>query len=87
MTEEAFAIMKQRAIVRTRSALVRKRTGSGIFGMAGSAERVLPSDLEKIETTAEEIRNTSDVFVVIGIGGSYLGSYAAIFFLRHRFYK
>jgi len=37
--------------------------------------------LEKIEKTAKWIRENSDAFITIGIGGSYLGSRAAIEFL------
>ena len=36
---------------------------------------------------ADKIKNDSDVLLVIGIGGSYLGARAAIEFLRHQFYN
>jgi len=47
----------------------------------------LPTDYDKdefarIKAAAERIKKNSDVFVVIGIGGSYLGARAAIEFLR-----
>ena len=87
VTEEAFAIMKQRAIAGQDLLWSGKGPGAEYLGWLDLPESFAESDLEKIETTAEEIRNTSDVFVVIGIGGSYLGSYAAISFLRHRFYN
>lgn len=46
----------------------------------------LPSDYDKeefgrIKKAAEKIRNDSDAFVLIGVGGSYLGARAAIEFL------
>lgn len=52
----------------------------------------LPSDYDKeefarIKKAAEKIRNDSDVLVVIGIGGSYLGARAAIEMLSHTFYN
>lgn len=52
----------------------------------------LPVDYDKeefsrIEKAAEEIKKDSDVLIVIGIGGSYLGARAAIEFLRHGFYN
>jgi len=52
----------------------------------------LPFDYDKeefarIKKAAEKIRNDSEVLVVIGIGGSYLGARAAIEFLRHSFYN
>ena len=47
----------------------------------------LPTDYDKeefarIKAAAEKIKKNTDVFVVIGIGGSYLGARAAIEFLK-----
>ena len=39
-------------------------------------------EIKKIQTAAERIRNDSDVLVVIGIGGSYLGPRAAMELLQ-----
>ena len=52
----------------------------------------LPVDYDKeefarIQKAAEKIQNDSEVLLVIGIGGSYLGARAAIEFLRHSFYN
>ena len=52
----------------------------------------LPVDYDKeefsrIEKAAEKIKKDTDVLIVIGIGGSYLGARAAIEFLRHGFYN
>ena len=52
----------------------------------------LPVDYDKeefarIKKAAEKIKNDSEVLLVIGIGGSYLGARAAIEFLRHSFYN
>ncbi len=52
----------------------------------------LPVDYDKeefarIQAAAEKIKNDSEVLLVIGIGGSYLGARAAIEFLRHNFYN
>ena len=44
--------------------------------MIGWTERVEDSLIEKIKKTAEYVKNNFDCFVVIGIGGSFLGSYA-----------
>lgn len=41
----------------------------------------------RIKHAAEKIKRDSDVLVVIGIGGSYLGARAAIEFLNHSFYN
>ncbi len=52
----------------------------------------LPEDYDKeefarIKKAAEKIRNDSDVLIVIGIGGSYLGARAAIEFLKGPYYN
>jgi glucose-6-phosphate isomerase len=52
----------------------------------------LPTDYDKeefarIKKCAEKIKSDSDVLLVIGIGGSYLGARAAIEMLNHSFYN
>ena len=52
----------------------------------------LPTDYDKeefarIKAAAEKIKKDTDVFVVIGIGGSYLGARAAIEFLTSQNYN
>lgn len=44
-------------------------------------------EFERIKKAAAKIQSDSEVLVVIGIGGSYLGARAAIEFLRHSFYN
>ena len=44
-------------------------------------------EFDRIKKAAEKIQSDSEVLVVIGIGGSYLGARAAIEFLRHGFYN
>ena len=53
---------------------------------------ICPVDYDKEEfarilKAAEKIQKDSEVLLVIGIGGSYLGARAAIEFLRHNFYN
>ncbi|MYL48992.1 glucose-6-phosphate isomerase [Halobacillus litoralis] len=52
----------------------------------------LPEDYDKeefarIKKSAEKIKSDSDVLLVIGIGGSYLGARAALEMLNHSFYN
>ena len=52
----------------------------------------LPVDYDKeefsrIQKAAEKIKSDSDILLVIGIGGSYLGARAAIEALQHSFYN
>lgn len=44
-------------------------------------------EFDRIKKAAEKIKSDSEVLLVIGIGGSYLGARAAIEFLRHSFYN
>ena len=45
------------------------------------------TEFARIKKAATKIQQDSEVLVVIGIGGSYLGARAAIEFLRHGFYN
>jgi len=44
-------------------------------------------EFERIKKAAAKIQNDSDVLLVIGIGGSYLGARAAVEFLGHSFHN
>lgn len=44
-------------------------------------------EFDRIKKAAAKIQNDSDVLLVVGIGGSYLGARAAIEFLTHSFYN
>ena len=44
-------------------------------------------EFDRIKKAAKKIQEDSEVLIVIGIGGSYLGARAAIDFLRHGFYN
>ncbi|SEW31974.1 glucose-6-phosphate isomerase [[Clostridium] fimetarium] len=45
------------------------------------------NEFDRIKAAASKIQSDSEVLLVIGIGGSYLGARAAIEFLRHNFYN
>jgi glucose-6-phosphate isomerase len=44
-------------------------------------------EFNRIQAAAKKIQQDTEVLLVIGIGGSYLGARAAIEFLRHSFYN
>ena len=44
-------------------------------------------EFERIKKSAEKIKSDSDILIVIGIGGSYLGARAAIEFLKSPYYN
>lgn len=65
----------------------KKGAGSDFLGWVDLPVKYDKEELDRIIKTAEEIRNSSDVLVVIGIGGSYLGARAALEMLTHSFYN
>lgn len=67
--------------------LIRKGTGAGsdFLGWLDLPEKYDREEFDRILKAAEQIKSDSDVLVVIGIGGSYLGAKAAIDFLNHHF--
>ena len=56
--------------------------GSEYLGWLGLPTEEETAEICRIRAAAEKIRATSDIFVVIGIGGSYLGPRAAIELLQ-----
>ncbi len=58
--------------------------GSDFLGWLSLPRDILPQ-LERIEKIAKHLRSVTDTTVIIGIGGSYLGSRAVIEALSHSF--
>ena len=65
------------------------KTGAGndFLGWVDLPETYDKDEFARSKKAAEKIKNDSEVLVVIGIGGSYLGAKAAIEFLSHSFYN
>ena len=61
--------------------------GNDFLGWIDLPENYDKDEFARIKKAAEKIKNDSEVLVVIGIGGSYLGAKAAIEFLSHSFYN
>jgi glucose-6-phosphate isomerase len=56
--------------------------GAGFLGWFDLPNRTSKEDLKNIKSVAREIKENTDAFVCIGIGGSYLGARATIEFLQ-----
>jgi glucose-6-phosphate isomerase len=65
------------------------KTGAGneFVGWVELPQNYDTEEFDRIIKAAEKIKNDSEVLVVIGIGGSYLGARAAIEMLNHSFYN
>ena len=75
-------------IVKIQSDLDRKSTDMKEFvGWMELPTNYDKEEFERIKLAAKKIRNDSDVLVVIGIGGSYLGARAVIDSITHTFYN
>ena len=73
-----------KAIAETAKNILVEKSGAGndFLGWIDLPVNYDKEEFARIQKAADKIKNDSDVLVVIGIGGSYLGARAAIEFLR-----
>lgn len=73
--------------VKTAHQMIHNKTGLGndFLGWVDLPKNYDKEEFERILKSAEKIKNDSDVLLVIGIGGSYLGARAAIEMIGHSF--
>ena len=69
--------------------MLHEKTGAGndFLGWVDLPVDYDKDEFERIQKAAEKIQGDSDVLIVIGIGGSYLGARACIDALSHTFYN
>jgi glucose-6-phosphate isomerase len=86
--QESEIKMMERIAENAKEQLINK-TGAGndYLGWIDLPIEYDKEEFKRIQNSAEKIKQDSEVFLVIGIGGSYLGARAAIDFLRHSFYN
>ncbi|HET7628143.1 MAG TPA: glucose-6-phosphate isomerase [Bacillales bacterium] len=90
---KALSFFSERELDQTAAAVenahhqLHNRTGAGseYLGWLDLPVRYDKEEFRRIQKAAEQIRSDSDVLVVVGIGGSYLGARAAIEMLTHSF--
>ncbi len=68
---------------------IHEQTGAGsdFLGWVDLPKDYDKEEFSRIQKSAEKIKSDSDVLLVVGIGGSYLGARAAIEMLNHSFYN
>jgi len=78
-----------RPLVERSHHLLEEKTGAGskYLGWMDLPGQISKEELKRINKVAEKIKNNSDIFIVIGIGGSYLGARSCIEALSHSFYN
>ena len=78
----------EKLVLTAKEELVTKAgAGNDFLGWIELPSKYNKAEFARIKKAAEKIQSDSDVLLVIGIGGSYLGARAAIDFLRHSFYN
>lgn len=65
----------------------KKGPGSDYLGWVNLPNEYDKEEFNRVLKAAENIKRTSDILIIIGIGGSYLGARAAIEALSHPFYN
>jgi glucose-6-phosphate isomerase len=65
----------------------RKGPGNEFLGWLDLPNKYDRAEFKRIKSAAKRIQKQSEVLIVIGIGGSYLGAKAAIEFCQHSFYN
>jgi len=87
LTDEEIANMKEIAATAKNTLVNKTGAGNDFLGWIDLPVDYDKEEFARIKAAAEKIKSDSDVLIVIGIGGSYLGARAAIEFLRHSFYN
>ena len=69
--------------------MVAERSGAGsdFLGWVDLPVNYDKDEFDRIKAAAERIKKSCDVFIAIGIGGSYLGARAAIEFVKSPLYN
>lgn len=76
---------KENALKAKHTLLEKTGEGNDFLGWVNYPKNYDKEEFERIKKAAQKIRNTSEVLVVIGIGGSYLGAKAVIEALKSYF--
>ena len=87
INEKEVENMKKLALDAKEQLVSKTGAGNAFLGWIDLPVNYDKDEFERIKKAAAKIQSDSEVLIVIGIGGSYLGARAAIEFLRHNFYN
>lgn len=87
VSENEISNFKPAAQTALKTLLEKSGSGSDYLGWLDLPVNYDREEFEKIKQAAKKIHSDSEVLLVIGIGGSYLGARAAVEFLSHSFYN
>lgn len=84
---EELEFMEQQVGTAKEQLVAKTGAGNDFLGWVDLPVNYDKEEFARIQAAAKKIQSDSEVLIVIGIGGSYLGARAAIEFLRHGFYN
>ena len=87
MSDAEVELAKSAALAAKETLVSKSGAGNDFLGWIDLPVAYDKEEFARIKKAAAKIQSDSDVLIVIGIGGSYLGARAAIEFLRHSFYN
>lgn len=87
VSEEELKNFKSTVMGAKETLLSKNGAGNDFLGWIDLPVDYDKDEFDRIKKAAKKIQGDSDVLLVIGIGGSYLGARAAIEFLSHSFYN
>ena len=87
VSEEELKNFKSTVMGAKETLLSKNGAGNDFLGWIDLPVDYDKEEFDRIKKAAKKIQGDSDVLLVIGIGGSYLGARAAIEFLSHSFYN
>lgn len=87
VSEHEVEYMKKLTLDAKEVLLSRNGAGNDFLGWIDLPVDYDKEEFARIKEAAKKIQGDSNVLLVIGIGGSYLGARAAVEFLRHSFYN
>ncbi len=85
ISKEELSLLINKTSKAHRSIIEKDGLGNEFLGWVDLPESIDKAIIEDIKTNAKRLGEVSEVFVVIGIGGSYLGARAVINALEHSF--
>ncbi|MDF2907388.1 MAG: pgi [Herbinix sp.] len=87
VAESEIDMLKNATLVAKDQLINKNGAGNDFLGWIDLPVDYDKEEFARIQKSAAKIQKDSEVLLVIGIGGSYLGARAAIEFLRHSFYN
>lgn len=79
--------MKEQVLAAHKTVHNKSGLGSDFLGWLDLPVNYDKEEFDRIKKAAEKIKKNTDVFIVIGIGGSYLGARAALEFIKSPMYN